>query len=196
MQYNTQRSTVILREYGRNIQKLVHYIMSVEDKYNRTTLAKKLIELMKDINPTTSQHESDQRFWDHLMIMAEYKLDIDYPPNIEPCTPKAQTSIDRMTYKNSRIRLRQYGMNIELLIQESLKIENKANQEIAFIKIGRLIKYFHSIWNRDMQVEDKFIINHILKMTNDKIDLTKALYNNPKIFQITTPNGKEKRRKR
>lgn len=196
MTYNTQRLPVILREYGRNIQKLVSHLSTINDRAIRTNLARKMIHLMKEINPTTNKHESDQRFWDHLMIMTEYKLDIDFPKDIEPCKPKPRTLVQRMPYKSSSIGLRQYGMNVDLLAKEALKLQDKVAQERAFIKIGRLLKYFYLIWNKDAHIEDKTIINQVLKISNGEVNLTQALQNNPKIFQLSVSNGKDKRRKR
>ena len=42
-EYNTGRPELILKEYGRNVQKLVQYIKSIEDPAKRSTYAHTLV---------------------------------------------------------------------------------------------------------------------------------------------------------
>ena len=66
-EYNTERPHLILKEYGRNVQKLVEYIRNVPDKDKRTEMAYTLIELIKQLTPTIKdQPENPQRVWDDL----------------------------------------------------------------------------------------------------------------------------------
>ena len=79
-EYNTQRSGIILKEYGRNVQKLVDYIRTVPDKAKRTALAGTLIDLIRQLNPAVKdQPENPQRMWDDMYIIANFDLDIDAP---------------------------------------------------------------------------------------------------------------------
>ena len=50
-EYNSQRPLIILKEYGRNVQKIVDYIRTIPDKEQRTELAYTLIELIKQLQP-------------------------------------------------------------------------------------------------------------------------------------------------
>lgn len=51
MEYNTTRSYLTMREYGRHIQKMVDYLLTIEDKEKRQRNAMSLIELMGFLNP-------------------------------------------------------------------------------------------------------------------------------------------------
>ncbi len=51
MDYNTSRKKLSLPEYGRNIQKMVDYIVSIKDKDERNDLAKAIIQIMGNMNP-------------------------------------------------------------------------------------------------------------------------------------------------
>jgi len=51
-EYNTSRPGIKLKEYGRNVQKLVDYIRTIPDKEKRTELAHTLIELIKQLSPS------------------------------------------------------------------------------------------------------------------------------------------------
>ena len=78
--YNTSRPTLILKEYGRNMQMLVEHIKTIEDKEKRSESALVLIELMQLINPNAKNaQESSQKIWDDQFIMSDFDLDIDSP---------------------------------------------------------------------------------------------------------------------
>ena len=80
MEYNTTRSNLILREYGRNLHKLVDHIKGIKEKEKRNELSKTLIDMMKVTHPSFSdQSEAEAKLWDDLFIMSEYSLDIDSP---------------------------------------------------------------------------------------------------------------------
>ena len=49
--YNTSRKQLVLPEYGRNIQKMVDYIKTVEDRTERNRLANAIIAIMGNLNP-------------------------------------------------------------------------------------------------------------------------------------------------
>ncbi len=51
-EYNTQQTPVVLKEYGRNVQKLVDLIAVEPDDEKRTLLAGTLVHLMKQLNLT------------------------------------------------------------------------------------------------------------------------------------------------
>ena len=51
MEYNTTRSHLIMREYGRHIQKMVEYLLSIQDREERQRNAYAVIELMGFLNP-------------------------------------------------------------------------------------------------------------------------------------------------
>ena len=51
MEYNTTRNHLTMREYGRHIQKMVEYLLTLEDKQERQKNAYAVIELMGFLNP-------------------------------------------------------------------------------------------------------------------------------------------------
>ena len=136
MEYNTTRSNLILREYGRNFQKLVEYVGNVKDKEQRNKMSKTLVEMMKITQPSfMDQSEVEAKMWDDLYIMSDYSLDIDSPyPK-----PKRKSESDipkKLHYPKSKIRYRHYGKKIELLIEEACKLKKEDEKEAAVIHIG------------------------------------------------------------
>ena len=169
-EYNTQRPHIILKEYGRNVQKLVEYIRSVPDKDKRTELATTLIDLIRQLTPSLKdQPENPQRLWDDLYIIADFVLDINNPyPVPEPeVLFKKPMKVD---YPQSKVRFKHYGKNIEKLVKEALKKEDPQEKEEAVIYLGKLMKTFYSSWNKET-IDDSVILNDIKIMSGGKLTL-------------------------
>ena len=78
--YNTRLKRLILPEYGRNIQKMVNHCLSLEDRDERTRCAHSIVRAMEMLFPAEGDPEEYKRkLWDHLAIMADFSLDIDWP---------------------------------------------------------------------------------------------------------------------
>ena len=169
---------LILKEYGRNVQKLVNYVTTIEDKEKRTQYAYTLIDLMKQINPAMKEGpEYAQTLWDDLYIMSGFNLDVDSPypmPEKEILGRKPK----RLDYNRHNIRYKHYGRNIEKLIEKAIEIEDDEEQEAALIFIGQLMRSFHSTWNRE-NFDDAIIIDDIKILSKGKlhIDLDKVREN-------------------
>ncbi|MEQ8302139.1 MAG: DUF4290 domain-containing protein [Cyclobacteriaceae bacterium] len=169
-EYNTQRDAIILKEYGRNVQKLVAYIRTIPDKDKRTELATTLIELIKQLAPSVKEaFENPQRIWDDLYIIADFNLDVNNPypiPDREVVFKKPEA----MTYPQSKVRYKHYGKNIEKLIKEALKKEDPKEREDAVIYLGKLMKTFYGNWNKET-IDDSVIIKDIERMSEGELTL-------------------------
>jgi hypothetical protein len=159
-EYNTSRPDIILKEYGRNVQKLVEYIRTVPDREKRTELAATLIELIKQLNPTIKeQGEDPQRMWDDLYIMADFNLDLNNPYPV----PKPEILLrkpNKVEYPQSKIKFKHYGKNIELLVQEALKKTDPEERQDAIIYLGKLMKTFFGNWNKET-LDDSVILRDL-----------------------------------
>lgn len=188
--YNTQKDALILKEYGRNIQKLAKYLNTIEDREKRNQSAKALIELMKQINPNARDtNEESQKIWDDLFIMSDFELEIDSP------YPKPERSIlnrkpERIKYKDKNIMYKHYGLNIQLLVEKIITIEDKNERAQASLYLGRLIKSFSNIWNRE-NLDDDSVMENIENLSKGEliVDMAKVKENN--LFDSLT---KEKQR--
>ena len=79
-EYNTVRPGIKLKEYGRNVQKLVDFIRTIPDKEKRTQMAFTLIDLIRQLTPSLKdQPDNPQRIWDDLYIIADFNLDVNNP---------------------------------------------------------------------------------------------------------------------
>ncbi|BDC99875.1 DUF4290 domain-containing protein [Persicobacter psychrovividus] len=174
--YNTTKSEILQKEYGRNIQELAAHVVSIEDRQERTKAAFALIHLMKELTPNKMKDSPEyaQRLWDDLYIITDFKLDVDAPfecPEPASIHKKPQT----VPYLGGQPRYRHYGRNIENMIAKASEIEDEEELIGAVVTIGKLMKIFYLQWNRD-NVDDRLILDDIkrisrgsVKFDNDKI---------------------------
>ncbi len=169
--YNTQQEKLILKEYGRNVQKLVRYISTLETLEERTEAAHALISLMRQLNPSVREHNDNiQRIWDHLYVMADFELDIESPypvPSPETLLEKPQS----LHYRTDEPIFKHYGRNLQLLIGKAIELEDAEEQKAAIIQIVKLMKSFYGSWTKD-NIEDSVIVTQLHKLSNGQIQLT------------------------
>lgn len=182
-EYNTSRPDIILKEYGRNVQKLVEYIRSIPDKEKRTELAFTLIELMKQLTPSVKEAtpENPQRMWDDLYVIADFNLDLNNPfpvPDRETLFRKPE----HIGYPQSNIRFKHYGKNIERLIKEAVKLENEQERNDAIIYLGKLMKTFYGNWNKET-LDDSVIVNDIRTLSQGKLSLDLGKVREDNLFE-------------
>jgi hypothetical protein len=166
--YNTSRGKLILPEYGRNIQKMVEYIMTVEDRDERNRLAHAVIIIMGNMNPHLRDiNDFKHKLWDHLAIMSDFQLDIDYPyeiPRPEEFTEKPR----RVSYNDNEIKYRHYGRIVESLIEEAVKLPPGEDKDTLTKLIANHMKKSYLAWNRD-SVTDEIIFNDLYALSNKQL---------------------------
>lgn len=192
LKYNTTKPTLILREYGRNIQKLVDYVTTIEDKEKRTQYAHTLIELMKQINPAMKEGpEYAQKLWDDLYIMSEFNLEVDSPypmPEKDLLGKKPK----RLDYHQNEVKFKHYGRNIELLIQKAAALENEEEKEAAIIYIGKLMKGFYNSWNKE-NIDESVVVNDIKSLSGNQLDIDVNKVKENNLFDSFTKENKTRR---
>ncbi len=170
--YNTQRDPLVLREYGRNVQKLVNFLKTIEDREKRNKMADTLVGLVKRLTPANKEvAETNQKLWDDMHIMSEFTLDVDAPFPI-PEKDVLEKKPEKVGYAQNDIRFKHYGKNIELLINRAIAIEEPEAKASAVQYIGKLMKSFYTTWNKDV-VEDDLIIEQIGILSKGKLVIDK-----------------------
>ena len=116
MQYNTQRGGMQIPEYGRNVQKMVAYCLTVEDAVHRNEVAHSIIDVIGNLNPHLRDiPDYRHKLWDHLFIMSDFKLDVDSPYE-KPSPEKLSEKPDVLKYPKSEFSFSYYGKHIETMI--------------------------------------------------------------------------------
>jgi hypothetical protein len=170
MEYNTERNHLILREYGRNVQRMVVYLKTIEDQEKRNSYASTLVELMKSINPNVKDvPEYDQKVWDDLFIISGFKLDV-VGPYPQPAPGVLTKKPEKVSYKYNRIKFKHYGRSLEILISDAMKLTEENEIKGAVISIGRLMKTFYQTWNKE-EISDQTILKTIKELSNGQLEM-------------------------
>lgn len=120
MQYNTQKTPIRMKAYGREVQEMIDHALKINDKTERTAYAHCIVETMRIVSrQILPQQEIATKLWNHLAQMACGELDVDYPCEIEPHTTHIRPA--RLTYPSSPPRFRHYGHLLELWIGKIAK---------------------------------------------------------------------------
>ena len=116
--YNTQKKKLILPEYGRNVHRMIEYCMSLEDRDERTRCANAIVNIMGNLFPHLRDVDDfKHKLWDHLAIMSDFKLDIDYPYEVIK-KENLNDKPDCVPYTNSSMHYRHYGKLLEKMLQK------------------------------------------------------------------------------
>jgi len=170
MEYNTARGHLIIPEYGRNIQKMVDYAITIEDREKRTKTAKIIITSMAQMNPSIKDTIDYTRvLWDHLYIISDFKLDVDSPfpaPTKEVLNRKP----DKLNYSNNKITLRHYGRHIINIIAKAVEYEEGDEKQALILAIANQMKRSYLKWNRE-SVNDVTIAKHLFELSGKKLVL-------------------------
>lgn len=166
--YNTTRSTLKLPEYGRLVQHMVDYAVTIENKEERQKYAEAIANVMIGLNPKMKDVTDFQnKIWDHLAYMSNYKLDIDYPFEIHR-NDGERVPPSKLSYPKGNIRFRHYGRLVERAMNELKDMEPGIEQEEFVRLIANRMKRNLADWKGD-GVEDSKVARDIAFYTNGNV---------------------------
>ncbi len=170
LEYNTIREDLIIPEYGRHIQKMIHHASSQKSKDERNKIAKSIISVMGNLQPHLRDVSDFQhKLWDQLFIMSDFKLDVDSPFE-KPKKEELLAKPDPLSYPQNFPKYRFYGNNIKIMIDEAVKWDSGDKKDALVYIIANHMKKCFLNWNKD-SVEDQVIFDHLFELSNTKIDL-------------------------
>jgi len=170
MEYNSEKSDLILPEYGRNVQLLVEHAKTIEDPEIRQAFIEKVITLMHQMNPQNRNIEDYlDKLWGHIYHIADYDLDVEPLNGIIPKREDAFRKPDQVPYPHNDTKYRHYGHNVQTLIDKALSMEEGPKRE-AFVKvIASYMKLAYKTWNRDHYVSDEIIKGDLANLSEGKL---------------------------
>jgi hypothetical protein len=178
----TFKQELLLREYGRNVQDLVNYILTIQDRSERTRLSYLLINLMAKLNPQLRDTQDyQQKLWNHLFVMSGSQLDVDAPYPLSPMeylNDKPQP----MEYPLDTPNFKHYGKNVELLIKRATELEDEKEREAAIISIGKLMKTLYRSYNKD-SITDDVILSDIQQISKGKLNMDLGYIESNNLFE-------------
>jgi len=124
MEYNTARELMQIPEYGRNIQKMIGFAKTIEDRDERNRAAGSIIKVMGQVNPQLKNNEDlTHKLWDHMFIISGFDLDVDSPFD-KPVKEDFETGPDRVPYPEGESAYRHYGRVVRQMIDAVAEEEN------------------------------------------------------------------------
>ena len=170
LEYNSERSKLIIPEYGRHIQKMVEHAVEIEDDQERSKVAKAIISVMGNLNPHLRDVPDFQhKLWDQLFIISDFKLEVD-SPFPKPTKEMLEERPDRMDYPQNFPKYRFYGNNIKRMIDVANSWEDGELKEGLIFTIANHMKKSYLSWNKD-SVDDRVIFDHLRELSDGKIDI-------------------------
>ena len=185
-------------EYGRSIQKMVDMAVQMADRAERQQCANTIVKIMSGILPaTTNKADDEHRLWNHLARISGYKLDIDYPVEIE-CHSADTDKREVIPYPQKKIHKRHYGAIVEELASKLTDIESEDERMELTRLIANCMKRDLANWNRDAMDEEK-ILEDLANYTDGKVALqigeVDFISDNEALNSSVPQGGKKKKKK-
>ena len=172
--YNTERVTLHIPEYGRNVQKMVDYLKTIEDRQKRNEQARAIIKVMEIINPAVHhQDDYEHKLWDHLHIISGFDLDVD-SPYPAPAPESLHQQPLPVPLNKTPLKATHYGRNIENMI-ELIAEKEDGDEKTAMIRtLAVYMRQQYLIWNKDT-VSDETILQDIERLSDNRIRVPEGL---------------------
>ncbi|MCD6090044.1 MAG: DUF4290 domain-containing protein [Bacteroidales bacterium] len=170
MDYNSTREKLIIPEYGRNVQKMIYNALTMEDREKRTSFVKYIVGVMTQMHISNGSYgDYNHMIWDHLHIIADYKMDVDSPYPM-PDKEAIEARPKMIGYSTHKIKYKPYGSNIEKMIKLAITYEEGDEKNSLVENIANHLKKAYLNWNRE-SVDDEIILRHLAVLSEGKLKL-------------------------
>lgn len=179
MQYNTQKEKLLLPEYGRNIQNMVDHCVGIADPEERRRCAYAVIDIMGNLFPHLRDVNNFKHIlWDHLAIMSDFQLDIEYPYEVIK-KEDLYSAPGHLDYSRPTMRFRHYGKILERMVKIASDMEEgEPREQLIRMLLGQM-KRSYTQWNKE--ADDEKIFHDLRDLSKGKIDLNSSHYTIPDI---------------
>lgn len=195
--YNVTERKLILPEYGRNIQRMIDHCVAIEDRAERTRCAHTIANVMATLFPSiVGEGNNRGKIWDHINIMSDFKLDIDFP--CEVVTPdQLSNPREKIPYTSQFQRFRHYGKNIQSMIKTVSDMENCVEKDqLIFLLANQMKKLL--VLNNPENASDAKVFADITEISEGRIQIDPSSYKlNEYIDSVpASTSGKGKKKKK
>mgnify|MGYP000866842420 FL=1 len=179
MQYNTQKEKLLLPEYGRNIQNMVDHCVAIADPEERRRCAYAVIDIMGNLfTHLRDVNNFKHILWDHLAIMSDFQLDIEYPYEVIK-KEDLYSAPGHLDYSRPTMRFRHYGKILERMVKIASDMEEgEPREQLIRMLLGQM-KRSYTQWNKE--ADDEKIFHDLKDLSKGKIDLNSSHYTIPDI---------------
>lgn len=196
IKYNTQEKNLKLPEYGRHIQKMIDFCKGIEGREERNLCARKIASLIAVLFASdTPEKERMEKIWDHINLMAEFDLDIDFPVEVktaEEMHPKPE----KIPYQNAFNSFRHYGRNIQKMVHLVADMENGIEKDRMIFLVANQMKKLLVSQNPEIAT-DLRVFNDIKEISRGKIAINPENYRLNDYIGVASASeaGKKKKKK-
>lgn len=175
MEYPTLQGKLIMPEYGRNVQRMVEHALTIKDREERTRCVNTIVDIMGNLFPHLRDvNDFKHKLWDHVAIMSDFRLDIDYPYEIIK-KDNLYTKPEIIPYKNSDITYMHYGRNLEDMIERVSEYPEGEEKDELILLIANQMKKCFLIWNKEA-VDDEKIFDDLRELSKGKLDVSSDIF--------------------
>jgi hypothetical protein len=193
MEY-AKRQTLILPEYGRNIQRMVEHAVSIENTEERMRCAQTIISIMGNLFPYLRDiNNFKHKLWDHLAIMSDFKLDIEYPYEILQ-KENLYTHPDKIPVINNAMRYPHYGRILEQMIEKAVDFPEGEQKDQLLLLIANHMKKCYLTWNKEV-VEDRKIFDDLRELSHGRLIVNPDFLKLMESKEILNKRGKNNNKK-
>lgn len=158
-----------MKEYGRHIQKMVDFLLKIENREERQKNTYAIIELMGFLNPHLKNVEDFRhKLWDHLFLISDFELDVDSPYPI-PTRETLRARPKPLPYPKKHPKFNHLGKNIENVIEKALVEENPEKRQGFANSIAYYMKLTYSNWHKELMHDDA-IQNELHNITDGQLE--------------------------
>ena len=168
MDYNTQRDKLLMPEYGRHVQEMIRYIMSIPDKEKRNEQIQAVVAVMGTLKPQLRDiNDFKHKLWDHVQIISDFAIDIDSPYPI-PTKETLSTKPSAIPVQKEPVKSTCYGRNIQNMINVIAERQDDEVKNYMIKTIASYMKQQYLIWNKD-SVTEETIFHDIFLLSDGRI---------------------------
>jgi hypothetical protein len=193
LDYNTHRDQLLMPEYGREIQKMVDYAVSLTDKAERQSCAQEIIRMMETKVPELHDNvDFEQTLWDHLYLMSHKQLDIDWPFDVT-IAEKLQEKPKAIPLPQESIRLRHYGKLLEQLFEKLKSMPEGEERDALAYYTANQMKRNLTTWGHGSMSDEK-VADDLARFTDGVIQLDLSTMKLEKVTAVEEPKAKKKKK--
>lgn len=182
-------------EYGREIYSMIKYAVGLPTKEERQQCAESIIRIMDRMFPENRSNDMyKQKLWDHLAIMSDFMLDIDYPYDVSEAA-KINTKPQPIEYPMTHIKVKHYGKMLFKIFDTLKTMEPGPERDRLTAFTANQMKINLLQWSHG-SCDDEKVASDLAKYTDGVIQLDLDTFRFNKVNEKDMSNSQDKKKKK
>ena len=194
LDYNTQREKLLMPEYGREIQKMVDYAVSLPSREERLRCAKSIVKMMMTKVPQIRENtDYQQTLWDHLYLMSDKRLDIDWPFDVSNAE-KIHSKPAPIPLPKNCVYLRHYGRLVEELLMKLKAMPEGQERDTLARHTANQMKRDLLTWGHG-SADDERVASDLAALTDGVIQLDLGHFKFERMAPLAVEDFRKKKKR-